>query len=86
LGEIAVKAAAEDIPIQPQETHLFKIHPGQIPAWERKIGQRAFPDATKLQLKIEILSFGDGTGYFGNSSKIYHRAPVMIFISGSKLS
>ncbi|HBB86012.1 MAG TPA: hypothetical protein DC047_00170 [Blastocatellia bacterium] len=66
LGAIATKPASDDIPIQPSGTHVFKIHPGQIPPWERKVSQRAFPDATKLQLKIEILSFGDGTGYFGN--------------------
>ena len=34
LGDIISKARPDDVPIKPGETHIFKIHPGQVPAWE----------------------------------------------------
>ena len=66
LGDIISKAGPEDAPIKPGETYVFKIHPGQVPAWEDGVRNREFPQATKLRLELESLSFGDGTGYFGN--------------------
>src|SRR3982074_262499 len=66
LGDIISKAASDDIPISPGETHVFKIHPGQVPAWEKGVRDRHYPEATKLRLELESISFGDGTGYFGN--------------------
>jgi hypothetical protein len=66
LGDIVTKAAPDDVPIQPGETHVFKIHPGQIPAWENGVRAQSHPQATKLQAVFQQLSFGDGTGYFIN--------------------
>jgi hypothetical protein len=66
LGDIISKPGPDDVPIRPGETHIFKIHPGQVPAWE--LGQREEKRAqpTKMRLELQSLSFGDGTGYFGN--------------------
>ncbi len=60
-----------DIPIKPGDTYVFKIHPGQIAAWEKSVREGKHPGATKLKIKLESLSFGDGTGYFGNSGSLY---------------
>jgi len=66
LGGIKTKATLADEAIKPGETYAFKIHPGQVPAWERDVSNKNQEDATRLRLKLEILSFGDGTGFLGN--------------------
>ena len=68
LGDIITKAGPNDESIKPGETYVFKIHPGQVPAWEMSLRDKSHPDATRIKAKIEMLSFGDGTGYFINKS------------------
>ncbi len=72
LGNIVSKAQPDDVPIKPGETYVFKIHPGQVPAWEQSVSEKSHPEASRIKAKIEMLSFGDGTGYFIN--KPYPRA------------
>lgn len=67
LGDIITKAEPEDIPIKPGETHVFTIHPGQIGSWERLVSKGERPDAARLEVDLETLSFGDGHGYFVNA-------------------
>src|ERR1700716_3756836 len=64
LGDIVTKAAPDDVPIQPGDKHLFKIHPGQVPAWEKGVREQRHSQATKLWTELEQVSYGDGTGYF----------------------
>jgi hypothetical protein len=64
LGDIVTKAAPNDIPIQPGETYVFKM--GEMPAWEKGVWEHRFPQATRLRAELQSLSFGDGTGFFGN--------------------
>ncbi len=71
LGDIVSRALPEDIPIKPGETFVFKIHPSQISAWEKSVRENKHPEAARLQIKLETLSFGDGTGLFGNSGTAY---------------
>jgi hypothetical protein len=66
LGDIITKAQAEDPSIKPGETFVFKIHPGQVPAWEQSVREKSHPDASRIKAMIQMLSFGDGTGYFVN--------------------
>ncbi len=72
LGDIVSKAQPDDVPLKPGETYVFKIHPGQVPAWEQSVRNKSHPDASRLTPKIETVSFGDGTGYF--LDKPYPRA------------
>jgi hypothetical protein len=67
LGDLISKALPEDVPIKPKETYILKLHPGQISAWENSVAKGNHPDATKLRVLLYGLSFGDGTGYFGNT-------------------
>ena len=67
LGDLVTKARPDDVPINPKETYVFKLHPGQIPAWERSVAEGTHPDAKKLEIAIQGISFGDGTGIFGNT-------------------
>jgi hypothetical protein len=67
LGDLVSKAQPDDVPIKPNETYTFKIHPGQIPAWEQSVAEGRHAQATKLHVALQGISFGDGTGYFGNT-------------------
>lgn len=67
LGDIVTKALPDDISIKPKESYVFKLHPGQIPAWESSVAKGSHRDATKLQVVPQVISFGDGTGYFVNT-------------------
>jgi hypothetical protein len=66
LGDVISKAWPDDVPIKPGETYVFKIHSGQVPAWESGVRHGDYPEAKKLQVALQMLSFGDGTGYVGN--------------------
>ncbi len=64
LGDIVTKAGPDDVPIKPGETHVLKM--GEVPGWERGVRQKLFDQAIKLRAEPQVISFGDGTGYFGN--------------------
>ena len=63
LGTISTLATRDDIPIMPGESTILKIDPGQIEAWEIKTREEHRPFPKKIQIKFQVLSFGDGTGY-----------------------
>jgi hypothetical protein len=67
LGDLVTKALPDDVPIKPKETYTLKFHQGQIPAWEKSVLEGDHADATKIRIVLFGLSFGDGTGYFGNT-------------------
>ena len=69
LGDIVSKATSDDTPIKPGETINLQI--GEVPYWEKGIREKRWPDSTKFTARIQILSFGDGTGYFG--TELYPR-------------
>lgn len=64
LGDIVTKATSDDVPIKPRETIILTTR--QATAWEMGRRQNRWPDATKLEAETQVLSFGDGTGYWGN--------------------
>ena len=63
LGSIVTKATSDDIPIKPRETIYLKM--GEVPLWESGVREKRWPQSTRLTVHIQVLSFGDGTGYFG---------------------
>lgn len=63
LGDIFTKSTSDDIPIKPGETYILKI--GEAPYFEKGVRENRWPESTKFTAKIQVLSFGDGTGYFG---------------------
>jgi hypothetical protein len=66
LGDIITRAKPEDVAIKPGETYVLTIHPGQIETWEKAVLEGEQPDATTLSAELQMLSFGNGYGYFGN--------------------
>jgi hypothetical protein len=63
LGDIVTKANSDDVPIKPGET--IKLNVGKAPYWEQGVREKRWPQSTKFTAEIQLLSFGDGTGYFG---------------------
>ena len=63
LGDIVTKSTSSDMPIQPGETIILTI--GEAPYFEKGVREKRWPQSTKFTAKIQTVSFGDGTGYFG---------------------
>jgi hypothetical protein len=63
LGDIITKAASDDVPIKPGETYVLTA--GEVAAWEKGVREKRWPESTKFKAEIQVLSFGDGTGYWG---------------------
>jgi hypothetical protein len=63
LVDIETKAGPDDVPIKPGETYLFRFSDLTVQGWERFRQRENKPDAKKLILHFQILSFGDGTGF-----------------------
>jgi hypothetical protein len=75
LGDHRVKATPDDVPLKPGESCFLKIHPGQLGAWDMIRKEEGRPYPKKIQVKLEGLSFGDGTGYMGNDGILVPRKP-----------
>jgi hypothetical protein len=65
LGDIKTKAEPNDVPINPGETHVFSLTHKQE-AWEVFKSKKNWQQPRKLRVKFQIMSFGDGTGFWGN--------------------
>jgi hypothetical protein len=57
LGDIISKPWSDDVPINPGETHVFKIHPGQVPAWEEGQRKENRPQPKKMRLELQNIEF-----------------------------
>jgi len=75
LGEVTDKAGPDDVPIKPGETYIFKIHPGQLNAWDTIQLKEHRSHPKKIQVKFEALSFGDGTGLVGEDGEAIPHPP-----------
>ena len=64
LSDIVTRAHPDDVPIKPGETFVLKM--GEVPGWERGVREGRWPQASKFRAELQSISFGDGTGYFGN--------------------
>jgi hypothetical protein len=71
LGDIKTKAAPDDIPIKPGETYVFSLSHKQA-AWEVFKSKKNWLQPKHLRVKFQILSFGDGTGFWGNDGMAIH--------------
>src|SRR5215213_1699807 len=66
LYNIETRAGPDDISIKPGETYVHKFSDLEVEGWELFRKRENKPDAKKLMLDFQILSFGDGTGFWGN--------------------
>lgn len=75
LGEIGVMARPSDQAIKPGATYVFQIHRGQLRAWEARNREQNRAQPTQIELKFQLLNFGDGTGYAGSSGLALPKSP-----------
>src|ERR1041385_9099211 len=74
IGNVGVKATAEDVPIKPGESKLLKINPNILLSWEKGRREKGWRLPTKVRIKLEGLSFGDGTGLMLDEGVPYRSA------------
>ena len=67
LGDIVSKASPDEPAITPGETYIFRFSPSELRMWQDDVRKGNFPDATRIQVLPQELSFGDGTGFFVNT-------------------
>jgi hypothetical protein len=65
LSDIEFKAEPQDVPIKPGESHVLRIHRGQVMAWEKSVREKNRAQPSVVELVFQKLSFGDQTGYGG---------------------
>jgi hypothetical protein len=71
LGDLTTKAEPDDVPIKPGETYVFKVGEGQVLGLESFARKHNNIQPKKIMLKFQMLSFGDGTGFEGNTGSAF---------------
>jgi hypothetical protein len=64
LGNDGIKGGSDDVPIKPGETYVLKISKGEVLGWDNSVRRNKWTQPKKVNLKFQVLSFGDGTGFW----------------------
>jgi hypothetical protein len=78
LGTISTLATADDVALKPGESVTLTIHSGQLDAWDHMRRTENRPHPKKIQVRLEGLSFGDGTGFGGEDGVALPRTLVNV--------
>jgi len=73
ISDPRTKPTADDVPIKPRETQVFRIHPNILLSWDKGRRQKGWRLPTKVRIKLESLTFGDGTGLMFSEGIPYPR-------------
>lgn len=73
LAALKERPNEEDVPLLPGETLIMTIDSRQIDVWELMREREKRPDPTRVQIKLQGISFGDGTAYMGNEGLLLPR-------------
>ena len=74
ISDPKVKATADDIPIKPGESKVFKIHPNILLSWEEGHREKGWRLPTKARIKFESLTYGDGPGLMFDQAVPYPKS------------
>ncbi len=75
LIDIETKPWPDDIPLKPGEIYVFSFPARAQVDWDRFRKRENKPDAKKLILTFQALSFGDGTGFVGSDGMAVPHGP-----------
>jgi hypothetical protein len=75
------KPKPEDVPIQPGETHVFKLSNTSIEGWEGWARDNHLPQPKKITVFFDWVSFGDGTGWESPNGQSFDRRKPLVFTS-----
>lgn len=73
ISDPNVKPTAEDVPIKPGESKVFKIHPSTVRAWEKGRREKGRRLPTKVRIVFYQMTFGDGTALMFDKAVPYPR-------------
>lgn len=73
--DIETKAEPDDVAIKPGETYVFSLSEIRAQNWEHFMQREPKPTVKKFILHFQLLSFGDGTGFWGNEGMAVPRPP-----------
>lgn len=62
IGNLGMKANVDDVPIKPGESKVFRINPNILLSWDKGRREKGWRLPTKVRIRLQGLSFGDGTG------------------------
>lgn len=65
LVDIDVRATSDDVPLNPGESHTFKISEREVMVWEKELTNPDGRKPKKFRVMFSVLNFGDGTGFLG---------------------
>jgi hypothetical protein len=66
LVDFRTSLQPEDIPIKPGESYVLKIPLREAKGWENFKSKEKKPEPKKVQLKFQLINFGDSTGFMRN--------------------
>jgi hypothetical protein len=76
LDTPGVKATTDDVPLNPGQATILKIHPGQLEAWDIARRKENRPHPRNMRVQFQGLNFGDGTGFWGDAGVALPRKPL----------
>ncbi|PYS46835.1 MAG: hypothetical protein DMF68_17850 [Acidobacteria bacterium] len=79
---IETKAEPDDPSIKPGETIVLKLTDTEVQDWERFWKKENKPNAKRLILHFELLSFGDGTGFWREDGMAVPHPPKAMSSTG----
>jgi hypothetical protein len=65
LVDFTTNILSEDVPLRPGEIYTFKILDKWAKGFERMKARINKPDPKKIQIRFQLINFGDGTGFMG---------------------
>ena len=65
LGLLETPLQPDDVPILPGESVTLKIPEGIVKTYENYRDEEGRPDPKKIEFEVNIINFGDGTGFRG---------------------
>ncbi len=75
MNNVRTKATAEDVPITPGGTTVFRLTRNEIFSWDKGRREKGYRLPTKATVKLVLVSFGDGTGLLYDQGVPYPKRP-----------
>jgi hypothetical protein len=63
LVDVGNRAMPDDVPINPGDIYVFKIHDSHVKGWNFYKSKSHKPEPKRVGLRFDALNFGDGTGF-----------------------
>lgn len=67
LTDFSAVLNSDDVPIQPGQTHVFRIPESSAKGWDHLREKEGRPEPKVIDLVFQVLNFGDGTGFLDAS-------------------